>query len=124
MDGKVVMLYCSKCKTMKPKNEFRPGWTMCSDCTDQARIEFYNRVKSGETYKDKPSRGSKIRKKIVPDHADGAIHKRCPGCRAHVWVDQTETTMLCWKCKAKLKITKALRDSTYHRGGVILNVIK
>jgi len=118
------MLYCSKCGNMKPKNEFRPGWDMCSDCADQTRNDFYERVKSGETVKNRQHRGGKIRKRIIPTHAAGAIHKRCPGCKTHVWVDRANNEMLCWKCKAKLKITKALRDSTYHRGGVILSVIK
>ena len=124
MGGKVVMLYCPKCETMKPKNEFRPGWSMCLTCAEHTRIDFYNRVKSGETVKNKPLKGGHIHTKITPDHPANAIHKRCPGCKTHVWVDQTDNEMLCWKCKAKLKITKALRDSTYHRGGVILNVIK
>lgn len=118
------MLCCSKCGETKPETEFRPGWEMCINCTERARINFYNRVKSGETYRDKPKRGKKIRVKVAPDHPANAIHKRCPGCKAHIWVVQTDQEILCWKCQVKLKITKALRDSTCHRGGVILNVVK
>lgn len=109
---------------MKPEEDFRPGWIICSDCVNQARTDFYNRVKTGETIKNRKPKDIKKHVKVIPDHAAGAIHKRCPHCNTHVWVDQTDTETTCWKCQEKLKITKAIRNSTYHRGGLILSVIK
>lgn len=61
-------------------------------------------------------------KKFVPK-PEGSIHKRCTECKAHVFVLATEEYMDCWKCGQKFKIVKAIRDSTLHRGGIILRVI-
>lgn len=58
-----------------------------------------------------------------PEKPENSVPKRCPTCRAHLWVVRTDTQMSCWKCQEKLRIVQALRDSTYHRHGVILQVI-
>ena len=108
---------------MKNESEFSTGWTICSGCAAQAKVDFYHRVKTGETLKNKEPRVKKKKLKSS-NRPEGAIHKRCPCCNTHLWVVQTEEKMVCWKCRSNLKITQALRDSTYHRHGVILSVIE
>jgi hypothetical protein len=121
--GDKIMKFCIKCSEFKPNDSFCCDWDeVCLDCASKARQSFYNRVTSGETCKHtNPNRKVQPR---PPKRAPGSIHKRCPSCKTHVYVDQTEPSLFCWKCGAKFDVAKALRDTSHHRGGVILNEVR
>jgi hypothetical protein len=121
-----AMNYCTLCKTMKEDSEFsitgrNTQTVLCLECAAKAKENFYKRVKSGETTKGKARVEKPSRK--APKKPEGSVLKRCPFCNANVWVIQTDSEMCCWKCSIKLKISQALRNSAYHRHGVILSVI-
>lgn len=69
------------------------------------------------------SRPKKSRLRAPPRPRD-SVHKRCPSCNTHLYVMQTDNFMHCWKCGKKLKITHALRSSTFRIGGIILSVVE
>jgi predicted RNA-binding Zn-ribbon protein involved in translation (DUF1610 family) len=112
------------CGLFKPASSFENSsdWqVLCSECQAKAKENFYNRIKSGETCKH--TRPPKRIKRRAPEKPVDSVHKRCPSCNTHLWVVQTERSMRCWKCGQELRIAQALRDSTYHRHGVILSVV-
>jgi hypothetical protein len=51
------------------------------------------------------------------------VHKRCPEGNGNILIDRRWTTYQCWKCDTVLKVTPALRDTSYHRGGIILEAV-
>lgn len=115
------------CKTVKDDSEFNCGASLrqtvvCLECTTKAKESFYKRVKSGDTTKGKAKVKKRPRRNLLKP--EGSVLKRCPFCNANLWVVQTDPKMPCWKCGCDLKISLAIRDSTYHRHGVILSVIQ
>lgn len=118
----VNMKYCKECEVLKndcdfPKHRFGYSST-CKDCTskikEKLKVESFAKGKGKVYTTRRKSHGEALLK------PEGSIHKRCPSCRAHVYVVQTDSFLRCWKCGTDFKIVKALRDSTLHRGGIIL----
>lgn len=102
------------------------AWSeLCSDCSRKARENFYSRIKSGGTCKHTPY-VSHVRGR-APKRLPGDIHKRCPNCQTHVYVQGVPSGIArlvsCWKCGKTLRVSNAISNSTYHRGGIILNVV-
>lgn len=126
LEEKQTKLLCTRCKIMKNESSFSPShrnsWSsLCADCKAQAKQSFYNRIRTGETMKHKAPRNRSLPR--APPRPEGSFHKRCPSCRTHLWVIQTDLFMPCWKCGKELKITHALRDNTCHKHGIILTEV-
>lgn len=119
------MKECMKCLTLKkesdfPKHRFGISST-CRQCTLRAkeRRKVESKLKSGTKTLDllvSPRREPQRR-------FEGAVHKRCPECNGNIFIDRRWTTYQCWKCDTVLKVIPALRDTSYHRGGIILEAV-
>jgi ribosomal protein S27AE len=117
---------CAKCFTLKnesdfPKHRFGLSST-CRECTVRAkeRLKAESKSKSGTNTLDllvSPRREPQKR-------FEGAIHKRCPECNANIFVCKTDSRHTCWKCDSVLKIGEALRDTSHHKGGIILEAVR
>lgn len=119
---------CSKCRAVKAISEFnrnknrKDGYShYCRECANRAYKDYYRRVKNGVKVRAYfPRVNVVVRPRIKPD---GSIQKRCPACNTVIYVMPNAQFHVCWKCGAKIKILKALRDNCAHRGGLILRVV-
>lgn len=117
--GCAIMIKCKVCDEIKNEAEFsrhRFGYSStCKNCTDLIK----KNITGGKVFTTRRKhKGERLEKPA------GSIHKRCPSCKAHVYVVQTEENFKCWKCGTEYRIVKAIRDSTLHRGGVILRSLE